>query len=627
MTDDARSDFQELISDENMHLAWKRLTHSMRREVKDWRGLQAYAPQIDTHIQIIQQALLSGYEPSISYPFYKTKQDRSLRTFSFLTMDDRFVYQALCNVLIANSYDELMKLAADGRIYANIPTPLEDRSPYVFERVFGNRFSTSHGQYEKFRGQVLRSRREFLVQQETPWLVRTDVRSYFPSLDHSRLRDLLTCRNWLSDEGTRDVLMDCLKKWEVKQDNGTQQGLGIPIGYESSDHIGNVFLIPLDEALEGFKVHRYVDDIYIYVENFERAKQAIHIVDTILKDLSLQRNTLKTEFLNLQNLSEKELQERLTESLSQLATEKSTEKSKAERQRDLLSLLHSEFGEGFEKLELRGKIASISKVAFVIYRLRWADETVRHIAYHVLDHHPNYAYHAMTYLYHAYSRDPEFKLKLVSIFEAEYEAQDTKANALKFLNLVESGNTSSNYIKNVLDTISKDNWFLAYFVMRDIVQHNNSLLHFECLSKTITSENPFLSSFAAYLSFERKDAIARYQVVDGLLKNNSDHVKKFGLYLANRYQTEVNPSAVQCYLEGLMDEEKLEEKDYFHNTMESLFNISLSREFPIQGYFGNITTINQVLRDLYMHREQGIDIFVIGAMKLLTVLGSVDILS
>ena len=224
MADKFTREFERFVSQENLHLAWKRLTHSVRRDVKDWLGLQAYAPQLDTHIEILQDSLRIKYAPSNAYTFFKTKQDRSLRRFSFLTMDDQFVYQALNSVLIHNSHGDITALAHRRRLFANIPTPPEDRSPFAFKRVFGHRFSESEGQYDRFRGQVLRSRKQFLQAHETPWLVRTDIRSYYPSIEHRRLDELLSGREWLADKQTRSVLMDCLDTWAI------EKGRGSPIG-------------------------------------------------------------------------------------------------------------------------------------------------------------------------------------------------------------------------------------------------------------------------------------------------------------------------------------------------------------------------------------------------------------
>lgn len=610
MTEKSERGFEDLTGDSNLILAWLRLTRSRHYSVKDWLGLQAYAPQLIAHIRILQNMLESGYEPSDAYPFYITKQDRSLRRFSFLTMDDRIVYQALCNVLIENSYDEIEALAINSKVFANIPTEPKYESPYVFKRVFSNRFSKSEGQYDRFKGQVLRSMREFLETHENAWLVRTDVRSYFPSLDHRRLCTLLESRNWLPDTRAKTLLMDCLKQWEL------EQGKGIPIGYECSDHIGNLFLIPLDEALAEFTGHRYVDDIYIYVEDFERAKQAIHIVDEVLNDLLLQRNTLKTEFLNLRDLKEEDLKERLTESLSQLATEKSTKKSEAERQRDLLALLYSEFETDSEKLELTGKIAGISKVAFVLYRLRREDETARRVAYHILDHHPNYAYHAMSYLYRIYRQYPEFKLKLASMFEAEYEAQDTKAIALTFLSLIDSGGDFSSHIRQLLANPDAQNWYLTYAAMRDLIYRGQAHEYSELLIRLATHSIPMLSAFAAIAVFAIAEQKVRQDLVRSMIEKQSNHVQKVGLYLAHRYQVHIDPSVVPSGLETLMHSEWLEEKDSFHEAVVDLFQNELTRDFPIEKYFGNTKQINQTLRNISLNLLQGIDDFLLAASDL-----------
>lgn len=376
MADDSIKGFEAFVSDENLNLAWKRLTHSVRREVKDWLGLQAYAPQLDTHIEILQNSLRSEYEPSQAYSFYKTKQDRSLRRFSFLTMDDRLIYQAICNVLVENSSREIFDLSEARKLFSNIPTPPEAKSPYTFQRPFTSRFGQHQGQYNRYREQVLCSYRKFKGAHNDAWLVRTDVRSYFPSIEHSRLLQMLKQQEWLVDNQIRGILLRCLATWQV------EPGKGIPIGYECSDQIGNMFLLPLDAALAEFTAHRYVDDVYIFVENFERAKEAIHIVDQVLTCLSLQRNTLKTEFLSLDEFSEEDLLRKLTESLSQLANASPSEETENERQRMLLNLLHTEFGDRFEKLNLKRDVNNISRVAFVLYRLRDQHKHVKRLAYY-----------------------------------------------------------------------------------------------------------------------------------------------------------------------------------------------------------------------------------------------------
>ncbi len=611
MADDSFKEFDAFVSDENLNLAWKRLTHSVRREVKDWLGLQAYAPQLDTHIVILQNSLRSEYEPSQAYSFYKTKQDRSLRRFSFLTMDDRLVYQAICNVLIENSHREIFDLSKAGKLFSNIPTPPYEKSPYTFRRPFTSRFGLHQGQYNRYREQVLCSYREFKGAHNDAWLVRTDVRSYFPSIEHSRLQEMLKENKWLGDDQTRVILKRCLAKWQV------EPGKGIPIGYECSDQIGNMFLLPLDTALFDFTAHRYVDDVYIFVENFERAKEAIHIVDQVLTRLSLQRNTLKTEFLSLDEFPEEDLLRKLTESLSQLANESPLDETENERQRKLLDLLHTEFGNRFEKLNLKRTVNNISRVAFVLYRLRDQHEQVRRLAFYVLDHYPDYAFHAISYLHRAYGGAPEFQAKLVRMVTAEFEANDLKGIALKYLSILDDGHHSSQLMSDLFVVEDDGDWHLRYFVIRDILDRFYTSSNLDLFPNAVEDSNPFVKSFATSILSAQSDSDKRTELVNGLISCDSNYVKKIGLYLAYRFRVRVDPELVPSALENLVDKKRIQEKADFHSAMKDLFHTSLPNDFPIKKYFGDVSGVNELLSDIRLFVIQGIIPFLDATNRLL----------
>ena len=135
--------------------------------------------------------------------------------------------------------------------------------------------------------------------------------SYFPSIDHTTLVDLIANREWMSDADACKLLFECLAAWTL------DPGKGIPIGYECSDYIGNLYLIDLDMELRDYRIHRYVDDIYIFVDSFEDAKDVIHRIDNRSLDaLGLQRNTSKTEIYCLRDLPSEKLKKLLSENLS-----------------------------------------------------------------------------------------------------------------------------------------------------------------------------------------------------------------------------------------------------------------------------------------------------------------------
>ena len=56
--------------------------------------------------------------------------------------------------------------------------------------------------------------------------------------------------------------------------------------------------------------------------------------------------------------------------------------------------------------------------------------------------------------------------------------------------------------------------------------------------------------------------------------------------------------------------EQLDELDYFHSSVKDLFKLTLQRDFPIEKYFGDINSANQLMRDMQLHLEQGIDEFI-----------------
>ena len=306
------------------------------------------------------------------------------------------------------------------------------------------------------------------------------------------------------------------------------------------------------------------------------------------------------------------MRRRLTESLSQIAHQRAISDNGK-----LLGILHGEFGSDFGNLNLKGEVRNISRVAFALYRLRVPNGNVRRLAYSILDHFPNYALHAMKYLFEVYRDDPELESKLIRMIEAAYESNDVKHHALKYLKVIVDGQESVRYIGETFAQVSTDNWNLPYSVMRDILQRNESIYYTELLRNAVTGLNPYISTYAVIVLFATVDNNERNVLVNELLGSESTYAKKIALYLAYRYRIRVDPSAVPNDLERLMDVDQLEEKAYFHNAVSDLFQISLASEFRIQKYFGAIGEANQMLRDIELHILQGIDDFLVATRDLL----------
>lgn len=111
-----------------------------------------------------------------------------------------------------------------------------------------------------------------------PWFVKTDVRAYFASVDHGRLRGVL--RRRFKDPG---VLALCERILARTPD---PPGRGLPIGALTSQHLANTYLDALDRyLLETLRVRgmvRPMDDTIWWCESREAARSTLAPVRSFL---------------------------------------------------------------------------------------------------------------------------------------------------------------------------------------------------------------------------------------------------------------------------------------------------------------------------------------------------------
>ena len=121
-----------------------------------------------------------------------------------------------------------------------------------------------------------------------PWLVQTDVRAYFASIDHARLyRDVIARR--FKDPGVLALCRRILTRWP-----GVEAGRGLPIGALTSQFFANSYLDAVDRHITerlGVRGYvRYMDDLVWWCAS--RA-QAVAVFEQV------QRFALETRGLTL----------------------------------------------------------------------------------------------------------------------------------------------------------------------------------------------------------------------------------------------------------------------------------------------------------------------------------------
>ena len=140
-------------------------------------------------------------------------------------------------------------------------------------------------------------------------LTRTDISAYFENIDLAVLESLLRQR-----VPREPILMSLLARllhcWTRTTSTGVPVGRGIPQGNDVSSFLGNIYLLPLDHALDRYCARRdavwlrYVDDVEVYSKDSVTAREVISVINGALRQLHLNIQGSKTEIYEGRALSE-----------------------------------------------------------------------------------------------------------------------------------------------------------------------------------------------------------------------------------------------------------------------------------------------------------------------------------
>jgi retron-type reverse transcriptase len=228
-----------LISFENLYLAyWKAIRGKRSR-----KDVAAFIFNAESELLTLQEELCSKtYCPDLYRTFYVYEEKK--RMISAAPFRDRVVHHALCNVL----------------------EPLFERS-FIFD-LYSNR---------KAKGQHQAVQRAQKFARMFPYVLKCDIKKYFPSIDHDIMKRTL-CRKikckdtlWLTE-----LIIDRSNPQLSVYDyfpgdqllTPMQRRKGLPIGNQTSQFFANIYLDPLDHFIkETLLVRgylRYVDDFLLF---------------------------------------------------------------------------------------------------------------------------------------------------------------------------------------------------------------------------------------------------------------------------------------------------------------------------------------------------------------------------
>jgi excisionase family DNA binding protein len=154
------------------------------------------------------------------------------------------------------------ELALDDRLafHAAVASCAPRIEPLLADTVYSARLSPNQRYLNKNgRDQWLAWRKETirLIRNGYPWLVRTDISSYFDNVEHRLL--FADIDRVCPDPSVANALKRMLGEW------APVNARGIPQGPDASRTLANLYLVPVDEQMVvgDWKYLRYLDDIHV----------------------------------------------------------------------------------------------------------------------------------------------------------------------------------------------------------------------------------------------------------------------------------------------------------------------------------------------------------------------------
>ncbi len=272
--------WKKFLSFSNFLLAWRRITTgsnvSYKRFFRD--VYLSYQVSIKANLNSLLKRIKGGaYEPQPPDRIFLPKPSGFQRPISLLTIEDQIVWQAIANIL---------------------EFKWKGRRAEVEKRVV---FSNHHSPNAIFFFEPWKySYRRFIarikeIHRDNKWTAHFDLASYFDTISHDHISNLLTPRNRHSDIAVFiNTVLNCWSSEKLSK----RYSHGIPQGPIASAYVGEVILLDIDKpmmnAQDNFFYLRYVDDVRLFGKDEDRVRDGIIHLEQLCRNKGLVPQTKKT---------------------------------------------------------------------------------------------------------------------------------------------------------------------------------------------------------------------------------------------------------------------------------------------------------------------------------------------
>lgn len=169
----------------------------------------------------------------------------------------------------------------------------------VIEPIFEKEFAEHSYGFRPKRGCKDALRRvDTLLREGRTWVVDADLKSYFDSIPHRRLMELVQRK--IADGRVLGLIQSYLKQGIMDVYGQYDAGeSGTPQGAVISPLLANLYLDPLDQLMagQGLEMVRYADDFVVLCRTREQAAQALQAIQQWVEQAGLKLHSEKTRIV------------------------------------------------------------------------------------------------------------------------------------------------------------------------------------------------------------------------------------------------------------------------------------------------------------------------------------------
>ena len=264
--------FEKITSFENLLLAFKNASQCKRSKA----NVAVFNYNLEENLIVLQQALMDKtYRPGGYRAFHIF--DPKKRLISAAPFADRVVHHALCNII----------------------EPLFDRT-FIYDSYANRQNKGTHAGIRRVQ-KFLRGNR---------FVLKCDIKKYFPSIDHEILKQEIRWR--IADPDTLwliDTIIDGSNEQEFVYDifpgddllTPSNRRKGLPLGNLTSQFFANLFLNRFDHFIKEILMvryyARYVDDFLISANSIAFLSEVKKEIEAYLANLRLKLHPKKCHIL------------------------------------------------------------------------------------------------------------------------------------------------------------------------------------------------------------------------------------------------------------------------------------------------------------------------------------------